>query len=72
MELIDITVFVWTKIGYPNSPKGWGYSDMAKMLPKLLISGDWTRAEEKLLAWFWSARAVCINGHFKNILCEIG
>ena len=28
MELTDIPVFVCKKQGYPNSPKGWGYSDI--------------------------------------------
>ena len=50
VELTDITGFRLKKYDYPNSPKGLGYSDMAKMLPKLLISGDWERAGKKVLA----------------------
>ena len=34
---------------------------MAKMLPKLLISGYWVRTEKKLSVWFWSARAVSLD-----------
>ena len=41
---------------------GLGTSGRAKMLPKLLISGDWVRTGKQFLACFWSTRALSING----------
>ena len=45
------------------SPDCLSYSDTARMMSKLIISGDWVWASKKPSTWFSCSITVCINGH---------
>ena len=45
---------------------------MAKMLPKLLTSGDWVRPGKKTFSVILKCEICLHKWAFVNILCEIG